>query len=193
MEFEIKRKENYVVTPWDEVGPVGLVAVFGYIVLSPLYLLKFLKQKLLKKQIASQSPKWSVISSSEDITIYWSMSGIPNLVQLLEYPKDVKQINAYKIKSMPECKALDEKLFYSNAAQIKDGLFLMSYNKYEKGMSLWFLHFKKRELSLVQNLESYEWAMKTTSHTSISLNAEDYKPDGHRKLSFTYLVSLKNG
>lgn len=94
----------------------------------------------------------------------------------LDFPDEPSDIYLYKLKCIPEIKELENMYFDYQSARSETGIYLISWNEINNGMSFWYLNYETRNLQNVKDLDSAWWIL-TEDREKISLITTTKKKD----------------
>lgn len=160
MEFEIKEFVSKIKTQNKfadlilqyVVAPIILILLFFIIV--PITFIYRLFSKKKEKTVSQFEKEFE----NEKIVIErkWIDENFP---EDLDYGK-MYDIYLCVFRSSPELELFKNRYFDYNFCETKNGIFLISFNKINEGMSLWFLDKNTLEFQKVRDIISSEWDFK---------------------------------
>lgn len=165
---------------WDSLNGFlfGLLKIVILIISIPFLLIGLLFSVFKKEESEKIINDWVEFTSIESFTLERIFIDENDLPNNLDYPQEANDIYLFQVRSVPEIQELNDKFFDYQFVKIDEGVFLLSFNEKDKGMSIWFVDNKKQQLEKVRDLESSWWSFGDRNgiiSIETTLNKQDIK------------------
>ena len=132
--------------------PIFLIVLF-FIILPVIFIINLFSKEKNEKIIENN---YEVKFENEKIKIE------RKFIEEKDFPDDLDYGEVYdhylfEFKSNPELQLFKDRYFDYNFFKIENGIFLISYNNEDEGMSLWFINKLTLEFKKIRNLISSDW------------------------------------
>ena len=144
---------------WDSVKGFlfGVLKILILVVLIPFLLIGLLFSVFKKGETEKIINDWAEFTSTENLTLERIFIDENELPENLDYPQEANDIYLFQVRSVPEIQELNDKYFDYQFVKVDQGVLLLSFNEKDKGMSIWFVDYKKQKIEKVRDLESSWW------------------------------------
>ena len=132
--------------------PIFLIVLF-FIILPVIFIINLFSKEKNEKIIENN---YEVKFENEKIKIE------RKFIEEKDFPDDLDYGEVYdhylfEFKSNPELQLFKDRYFDYNFFKTENGIFLISYNNEDEGMSLWFINKLTLEFKKIRNLISSDW------------------------------------
>tara|TARA_B110001469_G_scaffold126734_1_gene145211 strand:- start:164 stop:742 length:579 start_codon:yes stop_codon:yes gene_type:complete len=144
---------------WDSVKGI-LTGIFKFIILIiliPILLISGLIGLIKNEKKEKQVNIWSEFYSSGKLKLTRIFIDENELPETLDYPEECNDLYLFKMKSEPKIIELEDKFIDYQFVTDENGVYLLSYNNENEGMTLWFINNENPKLEKIKDLKSSWW------------------------------------
>ena len=144
---------------WDSLKGIlfGILKFVILIILIPIILISGLISFLKKEKKEKQISKWTEFYSNGNLKLNRIFIDEEKLPDNLDYPEECNDLYLFNVKSEPEITGLENKFIDYQFVTDESGIYLMSFNNSNEGMTLWYIDNEQRKLKKVKDLKSSWW------------------------------------
>jgi hypothetical protein len=144
---------------WDSVKGI-LTGIFKFIILIiliPILLISGLIGLIKNEKKEKQVNIWSEFYSSGKLKLTRIFIDVNELPETLDYPEECNDLYLFKMKSEPKIIELEDKFIDYQFVTDENGVYLLSFNNENEGMTLWFINNENPKLEKIKDLKSSWW------------------------------------
>jgi hypothetical protein len=144
---------------WDSVKGI-LTGIFKFIILIiliPILLISGLIGLIKNEKKEKQVKIWSEFYSSGKLKLTRIFIDENELPETLDYPEECNDLYLFKMKSEPKIIELEDKFIDYQFVTDENGVYLLSFNNENEGMTLWFINNENPKLEKIKDLKSSWW------------------------------------
>jgi|TARA_B110000116_G_C16665712_1_gene503857 hypothetical protein len=144
---------------WDSVKGI-LTGIFKFIILIiliPILLISGLIGLIKNEKKEKQVNIWSEFYSSGKLKLTRIFIDENELPETLDYPEECNDLYLFKMKSEPKIIELEDKFIDYQFVTDENGVYLLSFNNENEGMTLWFINNENPKLEKIKDLKSSWW------------------------------------
>ncbi|HBK71039.1 MAG TPA: hypothetical protein DDZ39_05170 [Flavobacteriaceae bacterium] len=144
---------------WDSVKGIfiGIFKFLILIILIPILLISGLIGFFKKEKEIAKVNEWTGFYSNENFKLNRIFIDENELPEFLDYPEECNDIYLFKVKSEPKISELEDKFIDYQFVTDENGIYLMSFNPENEGMTIWYIDNQKQKLEKVKDIQSSWW------------------------------------
>lgn len=158
MKFYISRHIR-IHDKWDSLNGIltGIIKTIILILIIPILLLVYLFNLLTGRKESEIINKWQVFYSKGKLTLKRKFIDENEIPEDIDYPAEPGDFYLFNLESEPEIEGIKNKFFDYQYVVDQEGIFLLSFNRTNEGMTVWFINHSTLLLEKVKDLDSSWW------------------------------------
>ncbi|MGV6829334.1 MAG: hypothetical protein ACWA45_08050 [Flavobacteriales bacterium] len=147
---------------WDTLKGMltGILKLIIFLIFIPFLLIGLIIRLFKNDESKKAENEWTEFYSSGKLKLTRIFIDENELPETLDYPEECNDLYLFKVKSEPELIELEGKFIDYQFVTDENGIYLLSFNNENEGMTLWFINNGKPKLEKIKDLKSSWWNLE---------------------------------